>query len=38
MEIKKERDKLHNEELHNLNFLPGVTGMIKSRRLEWEVM
>jgi hypothetical protein len=27
--------KLHNEELHNLNFLTGIIIMIKSRRIRW---
>jgi hypothetical protein len=27
--------KLHNEELHNLNSSPNITGMIKSRRMRW---
>jgi hypothetical protein len=29
------RRKLHNEELHNLGCLPGITRMIKSRRMRW---
>jgi hypothetical protein len=27
--------KLHNEELHNLYFSPGIIRIIKSRRLRW---
>jgi hypothetical protein len=27
--------KLHNEELHNLYFLPNIIRMIKSRRMRW---
>jgi hypothetical protein len=27
--------ELHNEELHNLNSLPDVIRMIKSRRMRW---
>jgi hypothetical protein len=26
----------HNEELHNLYFLPSIITMIKSRRMRWE--
>jgi hypothetical protein len=27
--------KLHNEELHNLYYLPSIIRMIKSRRMKW---
>jgi hypothetical protein len=27
--------KLHNEELHNIYFLPDIKRMIKSRRIRW---
>jgi hypothetical protein len=27
--------KLHNEEVHNLYFLPSIIRMIKSRRMRW---
>jgi hypothetical protein len=27
--------KLHNEELHNLNFLPSIIRMLKSRSIRW---
>jgi hypothetical protein len=27
--------KLHNEELHNLYFSPGVIRMVKSRKMRW---
>jgi hypothetical protein len=27
--------KLHNEELHNLYFLPNISRMIKSRKMGW---
>jgi hypothetical protein len=31
----KEAEKLHNEELHNLYFLPSVIRTIKYRRMRW---
>jgi hypothetical protein len=34
-EVKGEWRKLHNEELHDLYFLPSLIGMIKSRRMKW---
>jgi hypothetical protein len=33
-EITEERRKLHNEQLHDLNFSPD-TAMIKSRKMRW---
>jgi hypothetical protein len=36
-EITGGRRKLHNEELHDLYYSPGVTQVIKSRRMRWAV-
>jgi hypothetical protein len=27
--------KLHNEELHNMYYLPSIIGMVKSKRMRW---
>jgi hypothetical protein len=32
---KRDRGKLHNEELHNLYFSPSIIRMIKSKRMRW---
>ena len=32
---KKERRKLHNEELNDLNSSPSIVRVIKSRRMRW---
>jgi hypothetical protein len=34
-DVKGERRKLHNEELHNLYSNPNIIRQIKSRRMRW---
>jgi hypothetical protein len=34
-EVMGDWRKMHNEELHNLYFLPNIIRMIKSRRMRW---
>jgi hypothetical protein len=34
-EVTGERRKLHNGELHDLNFSPNIVRVIKSRRMRW---
>jgi hypothetical protein len=36
-EVKRDWRTLHNEELHNLYFLPNIIRLIKSRRMRWVV-
>ena len=35
VDLKREWVKLHNLELNDLNFLPNIVGVIKSRRMRW---
>jgi hypothetical protein len=34
-DVRERWIKLHNEELHNLNFSPNIVRVIKSRRMRW---